>query len=87
MTLRGLGRRLDRLEAALHVEDPRQLELMALEAANLTDEELEALLEASTLEECGHSEDEIVFMMGSEKWAVVVEATKKVNLELKQIKA
>jgi hypothetical protein len=84
MKLAGLKRRIAKLEHG-HPIDESYLDVLAIEAANLTYAEFDLLGEAQELAKC-HTQEELATILGSEKWAIVEDVCQKVDRELQKLK-
>jgi hypothetical protein len=84
MNLAGLKRRIAKLEHG-HPIDESYLDVLAIEAANLSDAEFDLLGEAQELAKC-HTQEELAAILGSEKWAIVENVCYRADRELEKLK-
>jgi hypothetical protein len=84
MNLAGLKRRISKLEHG-HPIDESYLDVLAIEAANLSDAEFDLLGEAQELAKC-HTWKELAAILGCEKWAIVEDVCQRVDQELQKLK-
>ena len=84
MNVAGLERRIAKLENGKHI-DESYLDVMAINATNLTDAEFDLLGEAIELGKC-HEWKELAAILGDEKWAIVEDVCQRVDRELQKLK-
>jgi hypothetical protein len=84
MNVAGLKRRIAKLEHG-HTIDESYLDVLAIEAANLSDAEFNLMNEAIELAKC-HTQEELAAILGSEKWAIVEDVCCRADRELQKLR-